>query len=265
MSRSFFRSTAIVGAATFLSRVTGMVRDAVYLAVVPTAVFEVFVVANQIPNLLRRLFAEGAFSQAFVPVVAEYEAKRSAAEVRELVNSAAGTLGAILLGVSVVGVVAAPLVILVFAPGFRLKDGGQFELAIELLRWTFPYVLFVSLASLAGGVLNTYRRFALPAFSSVVLNLVMIVFAGFLAPYFSQPVLALACGVFVGGLLQLLIQVPPLLRMGVLRVPKWNLQHEAVRRIMRLMGPAIIGSSMGQLSVVLSTAIASLLANGSVA
>ena len=133
-----------------------------------------------------------------------------------------------------------------------------------MLRWTFPYLLFVSLTALAGGVLNSYQKFALPAFSSVVLNLVMIVFAAWLSPYFEQPVVALAVGVFVGGMLQvLLIQLPPLLQLDVLRWPRWNFQHEAVRRIARLMGPAIIGSSMGQLSIMISTGIASLLADGS--
>jgi putative peptidoglycan lipid II flippase len=263
MSRGFFRSTAIVGLTTLLSRVTGLARDMVFATVVPTVAMEVFVLANQIPNLLRRLFAEGAFSQAFVPVVAEYRAKRSTAEVRDLVDSVAGTLGAVLTVVSILGVIAAPVVVLLCAPGFKLKEAGQFALAVEMLRWTFPYLLFVSLTALAGGVLNSYQRFALPAFTSVVLNLVMIAFAAWLAPYFEQPVVALAVGVFVGGVLQVVIQIPSLLRLKVLGWPRWNWRHEAVQRIARLMGPAIIGSSMGQLSVMLSTGIASLLADGS--
>lgn len=263
MSRGFFRSTAIVGITTLLSRITGLARDVVYATFVPAVAMEVFVLANQIPNLLRRLFAEGAFSQAFVPVVSEYRSQRSTDEVRGLVDSVAGTLGAFLTVVSIVGVLAAPLVVLVCAPGFLAKDEGQYALAVEMLRWTFPYLLFVSLTALAGGVLNSYGRFALPAFSSVVLNLVMIVFAAWVSPYFEQPVVALAVGVFVGGILQVVIQVPALLRLGVLRLPRWNLQHEAVRRIAVLMGPAIVGSSMGQLSVMVSTGIASLLADGS--
>jgi putative peptidoglycan lipid II flippase len=263
MSRGFFRSTAIVGFTTLLSRITGLVRDMVYATVVPAVALEVFVLANQIPNLLRRLFAEGAFSQAFVPVVAEYRAKRTQEEVRELVDSVAGTLGGFLLLLSLVGVIAAPLIVLISAPGFVTKDEGQFGLAVDMLRWTFPYLLFVSLTALAGGVLNSYQRFALPAFTSVVLNVVMIVFAAFLAPYFERPVIGLAVGVFVGGLLQVIMLIPPLMRLGLVHLPRWNLQHEAVRRIARLMGPAIIGSSMGQLSVMLSTGIASLLADGS--
>jgi putative peptidoglycan lipid II flippase len=263
MSRAFFRSTAVVGATTLLSRVTGLIREIIQLAMIPTVALEVFVLANQIPNLLRRLFAEGAFSQAFVPVVAEYRAKRSTEDVRELVDSVSGTLGGVLAIISILGVIIAPLIVWFCAPGFASKQAGQFDLAVEALRWTFPYLLFVSLTALAGGVLNSYQKFALPAFASVVLNVVMIVFAAWISPYFEQPVLALALGVFVGGIIQVVMQVPALLRLHLVRWPRWNPQHEAVRRISRLMGPAIIGSSMGQLSVMLSTAIASLLADGS--
>lgn len=263
MSRAFFRSTAVVGFTTLLSRVTGLLREMVQLAMIPTASMEVFVLANQIPNLLRRLFAEGAFSQAFVPVVAEYKANRSHEEVRGLVESVAGTFAVVLLIVTAIGVVAAPLIVLLCAPGFVSKGEGQFDLATQMLRWTFPYLLFVSLTSLAGGVLNSYQKFALPAFSSVLLNVTLIVFAAVVSPYFAQPVMALAVGVFVGGVLQLAIQIPALIKLGVLRRPRWDRQHEAVTRIARLMGPAIIGSSMGQLSIMVSTGIASLLADAS--
>ncbi len=263
MSRAFFRSTAIVGATTLLSRVTGLIREIIQLAMIPTVALEVFVLANQIPNLLRRLFAEGAFSQAFVPVVAEYRANRTTHEVQSLVDSVAGTLGLALFALTGIGMLAAPVIVVLCAPGFIAKGAGQFALATEMLRWTLPYLVFVSLTSLAAGVLNSYHRFALPAFSSVVLNVTIIVFAAFVSPHFERPVVALAVGVFVGGLLQVAMQVPTLLRLGVLRRPRWNPRHEGVRRIGRLMGPAIIGSSMGQLSIMLSTAIASLLADAS--
>lgn len=263
MSRGFFRSTAIVGLTTLLSRITGLVRDVVFASMVPAIAMEAFVLANQIPNLLRRLFAEGAFSQAFVPVVAEYRSRRSTEEVRGLVDAVAGTLGLFLAAASVLGVIIAPVIVLICAPGFKMKEAGQFALAVEMLRWTFPYLLFVSLTALAGGVLNSYQKFALPAFSSVLLNVVMIAFAAWVSPYFEQPVVALAVGVFVGGILQVALLLPPLWRMGVLRRPHWDLKHEAVLRIARLMGPAIVGSSMGQLSVMISTGIASLLADGS--
>jgi putative peptidoglycan lipid II flippase len=189
--------------------------------------------------------------------------KQSRAEVRRLVDSVAGTFGGVLALLSAIGVLAAPILVLLCAPGFKAKGAGQFELAVEMLRWTFPYLAFVSLTALAGGVLNSYREFALPALSSVVLNLVMILFAVWVAPYFDPPVLALAVGVFVGGVLQVAIQLPSLIRLRVVSLPRWDPQHEAVRRIARLMGPAILGSSMGQLSVMLSTAIASLLVDAS--
>lgn len=266
MSRGFFRSTAIVGISTLLSRITGLGREMVYARMLPTEVMDAFFVANQIPNLLRRLFAEGAFSQAFVPIVAEYRARRSTAEVRDLVDSVAGTLGLVLAVVTILGVVMAPLLIYAFGSGFKFQghDADRFGLAVEALRWTFPYLLFVSLTALAGGVLNSYQRFALPAISSVVLNVVMIVFAAWVSPHFDRPVIAVAMGVFVGGVLQLLIQVPSLLRLGVVRLPRWNWNHEGVKRITKLMGPAIVGSSMGQVSIALSQNIATYMTAGSV-
>src|SRR5690606_17652270 len=145
MSRGFFRSTAVVGTTTLLSRITGLARDIIFAAMIPAVALEVFVLANQIPNLLRRLFAAGAFSQAFVPVVSEYRSTRSTGEVRGLVDSVAGTLGAFLAGITILGVLAAPFIVLIIAPGFAAKDEGQFALAVEMLRWTFPYLLFVSL------------------------------------------------------------------------------------------------------------------------
>ncbi len=161
MSRGFFRSTAIVGITTLLSRITGLVRDVVQAVMIPAVYLEVYVLANQIPNLLRRLFAEGAFSQAFVPVVAEYKANRSKDDVRELVDSVSGTLGAFLAIVFVLGVIAAPVIVAICAPGFTTKEVGQYGLAVEMLRWTFPYLLFVSLTALAGGVLNSYQQLRL--------------------------------------------------------------------------------------------------------
>src|SRR5690349_16989692 len=155
MSRSFLRSTAIVGVTTLLSRITGLVREMVFASMVPAVALEVFVLANQIPNLLRRLFAEGAFSQAFVPVVSEYVEKQPREEVRRLVDAVAGTLGSCLAVLSLLGILVAPAIVLLCAPGFKTKDAGQFALAVEMLRWTFPYLLFVSLTALAGGVLNS--------------------------------------------------------------------------------------------------------------
>ena len=265
MSGGFFKSTSIVGAFTLLSRVTGLLRDMVLARVFGAGMFvDAFLVAFKIPNFMRRLFAEGAFSQAFVPVVSEYKVQRPHDEVRELVDGAAGTLAWFLTAVTVAGVIAAPLLVLLFAPGFW-ADGAKFDLTVEMLRWTFPYLLFISLAALAGGVLNSYGRFAVPALTSTLMNLVLIVFAAWIAPAFERPGIVLAIGVFVAGIVQLAFQVPFLVKMGLLRRPRWRWGHEGVRKIGRLMLPAIFGSSVSQVALLLDVLIASFLVTGSVA
>ncbi len=265
MSGGFFKSTSIVGAYTLLSRVTGLLRDMVYSRMFGAGVLmDAFLVAFKIPNFMRRLFAEGAFSQAFVPVVSEYKIRRPHDEVRELVDGAAGTLAWFLMVVTIVGVVVAPLLVLLFAPGFHV-DQGKYDLTVEMLRWTFPYLLFISLAAVAAGVLNSYGRFAVPALTSTLMNLTMIVFAAWIAPGFDRPGVVLAIGVFVAGLVQLGFQVPFLVKLGLLRRPRWRWDHEGVRRIGRLMLPAIFGSSVSQVALLLDTLIASFLATGSIA
>jgi putative peptidoglycan lipid II flippase len=265
VSGGFFRSTSIVGAFTLISRVTGLLRDMVYSRMFGAGLLmDAFLVAFKIPNFMRRLFAEGAFSQAFVPVVSEYKVQRPHDEVRELVDGAMGTMAWFLAVVTIIGIIAAPVFVLVFAPGFRL-DGERFDLAVEMLRWTFPFILFISLAALAGGVLNSYGKFAVPATTSTLMNIVMIVFAAFIAPYFAQPGLVLAIGVFVSGLVQLGFQLPFLLKLGLLRRPRWRWGHEGVRKIGRLMLPAIFGSSVSQVALLLDTLIASFLTTGSIA
>ncbi len=261
----FFRSTSIVGAFTLISRVTGLLRDMVYSRMFGAGLLmDAFLVAFKIPNFMRRLFAEGAFSQAFVPVVSEYKVQREHDEVRELIDGAMGTMAWFLSVITVVGIVAAPLLVLLFAPGFR-ADGDRFDLTVDMLRWTFPYILFVSLAALAGGVLNSYGKFAVPATTSTLMNLVMIVFAAFIAPHFPRPGVVLAIGVFVSGLVQLGFQLPFMLKLGLLRRPRWRWDHEGVKRIGRLMLPAIFGSSVSQVALLLDTLIASFLATGSIA
>jgi len=265
LSGGFFRSTSIVGAFTLISRVTGLLRDMVYSRMFGAGVLmDAFLVAFKIPNFMRRLFAEGAFSQAFVPVVSEYKVQRSHDEVRELIDGAAGTMAWFLSVVTIIGIVAAPLLVLLFAPGFR-EDAGKFDLTVEMLRWTFPYLLFISLAALAAGVLNSYQRFAVPATTSTLMNLVMIVFAAWIAPRYAQPGVALAVGVFVAGLVQLAFQIPFMLKLGLLRRPRWRWGHEGVKKIGRLMLPAIFGSSVSQVALLLDTLIASFLATGSIA
>jgi putative peptidoglycan lipid II flippase len=257
-------ATSVVGAMTLLSRVTGLARDVAFSAWFGSGpLMDAFTVAFKIPNLLRRFFAEGAFSQAFVPVIAEYRTTRSHAETTELVARTAGTLGLCLLVVSAIGVVVAPVLVLVFAPGF-VGDEGRYELAAEMLRFTLPYLLFVSLTALAGSVLNAHRRFAVAAFTPVLLNVVMIVFAGFVGPWLERPALGLAAGVLVAGIVQLAFQLPFLRRLGLLPRPRWGAAHEGVRRIFKLMLPAIFGSSVAQISILLDTLIASFLVAGSI-
>ena len=264
MSRQLLKSTAVVGLMTLLSRVLGFVRDVVFARVFGAgAATDAFFVAFRIPNFLRRLFAEGAFSQAFVPVLSEYRSQRGEDEVRELVDRVAGTLGLILLLVTVIGVIAAPVLIMIFAPGF-IGDAGKYDPAVAMLRLTFPYLLFISLTAFAGSILNTWGRFAVPAVTPVLLNLSLIAAAIWLSPHMANPVMALAVGVFVAGLTQLLFQLPFLWRIGLLPRPRLRRGHEGVRRIMKLMLPALFGSSVAQINLLFDTLIASFLLTGSV-
>jgi len=264
MSHAFLRNTTIVGLLTLLSRVTGVIRDMVYLISFGAGpLMDAFLVAFKIPNFLRRLTAEGAFSQAFVPVISEYKVQRPHAEVRDLVARVSGVFGALLFVVTLVGVIAAPVLAFLFAPGWHDGD-SRFDLTVEMLRFTFPYMFFISLVALGSGVLNSYGRFAVPALNQTLLNLVMIVAAGVVAPYFEKPGLVLAIGVFVAGVVQLVAQFPALRALGLLPRPRFDRTHEGVRRIARLMLPGIFGSSVAQVSLLLDTIIASFLVVGSV-
>ncbi len=247
-----------------ISRVLGFVRDILIARLFGAdAATDAFLVAFKIPNFLRRLFAEGAFSQAFIPVLSEYKEVRGKEAVRELVQRTAGTLGGILFLVSLLGVIAAPLLILLFAPGFA-GDEYKHGLASDMLMLTFPYIFFISLVALAGGVLNTFGRFGVPAFTPVFLNLSLIGCAVWLAPHMPEPITALAWGVLIAGVVQLLFQIPFLMRLGVFGLPKWGGQDEGVKRIMTLMIPAIIGVSVVQINLLFDTIIASFLVTGSV-
>lgn len=258
------RSTAVFSGLTMVSRVLGFVRDMVFANLFGAgAATDAFFVAFKIPNFLRRLFAEGAFSQAFVPVLSEYKTQRSKAEVRLLVAHVSGTLGIVLLLLTLLAMVAAYPLVTVFAPGFT-GDAAKFALTAEMLRITFPYLLFISLTALAAGVMNTYGHFAVPAVTPVWLNLSMIGAAFWLAPLFEQSVVGLAWGVFIAGVVQLLFQLPTLARMGMLPRPRWGWRDEGVRRVLRLMLPGIFGSSVAQINLLLDTIIASFLVSGSV-
>lgn len=261
---NLLRALATVSSMTLVSRILGFVRDTVIARVFGAGLYtDAFFVAFKIPNLLRRLFAEGAFAQAFVPVLAEYKNREGDEATRVLVDHVASFLFVSLLVVTGIGVLAAPLIIFLTAPGFAAHP-EKLALTVDLLRITFPYILFISLTSLAGGILNTYSRFSVPAFTPVLLNVSFIVFGLWLAPYFSPPVMALAWAVLCGGVLQVALQVPFLARLGVLPRFRASFRHEGVGRILRLMAPAVFGVSIAQVSLIINVIFASFLATGSV-
>lgn len=261
---SLAASIANVGGYTLLSRILGFARDLVVARLFGAdAGTDAFFVAFKIPNLMRRLFAEGAFSMAFVPVLNEYKQQQGEAVLKTFVDDVAGTLAAVLFVVTAGGVLAAPLLVLAFAPGFA-ADAGQRVLAADMLRLTFPYLFFISLTALAGGILNTYDRFGVPAFTPVLLNLVLILFAVYLAPLLERPIMALAWGVLVAGVVQLAFQLPFLGRIRMLPRPRIAFRDPGVRRIGSLMLPALFGVSVGQISLLIDTLLASFLATGSI-
>jgi len=268
-TRGLLKSAAVVSSMTLLSRILGLVRDVVFARFFGAGlVMDAFFVALKLPNIFRRFFAEGAFSQSFVPVFAEYDETRTREEVKELADRVAGTLGLILFGFTLLGVIGAPLLISVAGMGWVLNpdadSADKFELAVDMLRWTFPYLLFISLTALAGAILNTYQRFAVAAFVPVLLNVVLISFAAFVAPEFDRPGMALAMGVFVAGVLQLLFMLPSLARIRMLPKPKWGWRDSGVQRIAKLMAPAIFGSSVAQINILFDTLLASFLVTGSI-
>ncbi len=269
MSR-MLRSGAIVSAMTMISRVLGLARDAIIFHFFQAGgALDAFFVAFKIPNLLRRMVAEGAFSLAFVPVLAEYKESRSKEDLQRLIDHVAGTLSLVLFVITVIGMIAAPIIAMVFAPGFLIgeaaeQDAGQAKLTAELLLITFPYIFLISLSAFVSGILNTFQKFAVPAFTPVLLNVAIISAVIWWAPKFKQPVEALAWGVIIGGILQLAFQLPSLFKLGLLPKPNFKRGHEGVKKIMTLMLPALLGSSVAQINILINTAIASMLAVGSI-
>lgn len=264
MSKRLLKSTFIFATMTLISRILGFMRDMIiahYFGAGNGA--DAFFVAFRIPNFLRRMFAEGSFSQAFVPVLSEHKTLYSHDKVRDLISQVAGALGLVVILVTIIGVVTAPLLVMLFAPGFN-DEPLRYSLTVEMLRITFPYLLFISLAALAGGVLNTYERFGVPAFTPVFLNLAMIMGALVFSRYLEQPVIGLAWGVLLGGILQLVSQLPAVFRLGLLSIPRPNFYAPAVLRILKLMGPTLFGSSVAQINLLFDTIIASFLVSGSV-
>ena len=249
---------------TLLSRIFGLLRD-ITLATLfgASGGTDAFLVAFKIPNFMRRLFAEGAFSQSFVPVFSEYKEKRSREELQDLINHVAGKLGGILLLITIIGSLAAPALVWLFAPGFH-NDPERFQLTAEMLSITFSYLFFISLVAFAGGILNSFNQFSVPAFTPVLLNLCMIAAAFWLSPMLDEPLMALAWGVALAGLLQFLFQLPFLKKLGLIPRPQFKRHHDGVSKILKLMLPAVIGSSVAQINLLLDTVIASFLVAGSV-
>ncbi|MBU0498915.1 MAG: murein biosynthesis integral membrane protein MurJ [Gammaproteobacteria bacterium] len=261
---SLIPSLAKVSGNTLISRLLGFVRDLIMAQLFGAdGKTDAFLVAFKIPNFFRRLFAEGAFASAFVPVLMEYRVRRGFEELKALVDNLAGTLGVILLLLTLVGVIGAPIFILIFAPGFSGEE-GRMALAVESLRLTFPYLLFISLTAFAGGILNVYNRFGIPAFTPVLLNLSIIGCAFWLAPRLAEPIVALAWGVLIAGVAQLTLQLPFLNRLGLLPRPKPAFRDPGVRRVLHLMLPALLGVSVVQVNLLLNTLLASFLPNGSI-
>lgn len=262
--RKLLKSTSVVSLMTLLSRILGLVRDVVFARMFGASiVMDAFIVANRIPNMLRRFFAEGAFSQGFVPVMARYRENGDQDEARRFIDAIAGTLGLILFVVTLIGVLAAPIMVFIVAPGFVGED-GRFDLAAAMLRFTFPYLFFVSLTAFAGGVLNTYGKFGASAFTPVILNVVLIASALWLAPQVAEPGMALAYGVFIAGAVQLAFQIPFLAKLHAVPRPRWKPRHAGVKRVGKLVLPAIFGSSVAQVNVLLGGIIASMLGVGKV-
>ncbi len=262
---SLLKSSAVVSSMTMISRVLGLVRDIVLAPLLGAGgSADAFFVAFKIPNFLRRLFAEGAFAQAFVPVLSEYRANGSVAAVRHFIDRVAGCLGLTLVVLTSFVVVASPVVASVFGAGFLLKYPDQFALTSDLLRITFPYLLLISMTGFAGAILNSYDRFAVPALTPVFLNVVLILAAMVAAPYFDEPAFALAWGVLIAGVIQFMFQLPFLMRLGLLPHPKVDWADESVKKVLKLMAPAMFGVSVSQINLTLDTVLATFLPSGSI-
>ncbi len=259
------KSTVSVGSATVTSRILGFVRDIVFARYFGVSgATDAFFLAFKIPNFMRRLFAEGSFSLAFVPVLSEVRESGDRQALKELIDHVTGTLAGILLIITSIGILAAPVVLAIFAPGWLIEGRPEFQLSTDMLRITFPYVLFISLTALSGGILNTFDRFLVPALTPVLLNVSLIAAAVLLSGRMEVPVTALAWGVLAAGIAQLLIQVPALMRLGVMPRPRWGWRHSGVRKILHLMIPTLIGSSVAQVNLLLDMIIATFLISGSV-
>jgi putative peptidoglycan lipid II flippase len=263
---NLLKTLAAISSMTMLSRITGLLRDSLFARAFGASDYtDAFNIAFRLPNLLRRLFGEGAFSQAFVPILAEYKSQKGDAATRTLVDHVANTLVWATLATSIIGIIGAPVVLYVIASGLK---GAAFDAGVVMTRLMFPYILCMSFVVLAGAVLNTWREFKIPAFTPVLWNLSSIFFSLFMVKYFEVPVYSMAVAVMVGGVLQVGIQIPALQRIGMLPRLSFNplagLTDPGVRRILKKMGPAVFAVSAAQISLLINTNIASRLGAGSV-
>lgn len=265
---NLLRTLLSISSMTMLSRITGLVRDILINTFFgANALTDAFNTAFRIPNLLRRLFAEGAFAQAFVPILAEYKTSQGEAATKQLIDHVATVLCWALILTTIIGILASPLIVWLAATGMSARP-AEFQLTVMMTRIMFPYIAFMSLVALAGGILNSWRQFKIPAFTPVLYNVVSILATLFLSPYLAQPIYALALAVVVGGLLQLAIQIPALAKIGMLPRLSWRVpqawQDPGVKRIAKNMIPAVMAVSAAQISILINTNIASHLAVGSI-
>ncbi|MGP1931287.1 MAG: murein biosynthesis integral membrane protein MurJ [Arsenophonus sp. ET-YP4-MAG3] len=261
---NLLKSLAMISFITIFSRILGFIRDVIITRFFgANAATDAFFVAFKLPNLLRRIFAEGAFSQAFVPILVEYKNQKGDEATRTFITYVSGLLTLILAIITLAEILVAPWIVYITAPGF-IATPDKFDLTVRLLRITFPYIFLISLVSLMGAVLNNWNRFSVPAFAPILLNISMIISMLLLAPYCKPPIIALAWGVFAGGILQFLYQLPFLQKIGMLVLPRISFRNRGVWRVIKLMGPAIIGVSVSQISLIINTIFASFLQSGSV-
>ena len=261
---NLLKALAAVSSLTLLSRILAFVRDVLIARIFGAGMAtDAFFVAFKLPNLLRRMFAEGAFSQAFVPIFGEYKSRKGQEETKLLVDHVTTLLALILFIITLIGIIAAPILVYISAPGF-VTEPDKFALTVQLLRITSPYIFFISLVAVAAGILNTYSKFWVPAFAPVLLNLCFIAAALWLAPYCDPPILAMGWAVFIGGAVQLAFQIPFLKKIGMLPTWRFNLKDAGVWRIIKQMGPALFGVSIAQISLIINTIFASFLVAGSV-
>lgn len=264
MPNKLLKSTSLVASFTLLSRLAGFMRDIILASIFgATGLFDAFIIAFKLPNFLRRLFGEGAFSQAFIPMLAEYRAKHTKEDTQDFVNHVTGTLAASVFAVVILFEIAAPLIIMIFAPGF-LKDPARYAVAVHMLRIISPYLLLIVLTALAGAILNTFSIFAPPAFAPVMLNVALIAVSLWWAPYTQFPIYTLGVGVLLGGILQLIIQLPYLKKIHLLPKLKMGFKHPGTLRVMKRMIPALFGVSIAQISILIDNVFASFLQSGSI-